>query len=221
MVEIYATQATREYKMFYFDTIYPYLNSERRDRINSFLHIEDALRTLAGEWLTRLVLSEKNHLNLFEIRFDYGKSGKPFFNSPLGLHFNISHAEDWAVCAVSAFPVGIDIEMVQPIDLSIARDCFTKKEFETMTSFADRTEQLDYFYTIWTIKESYLKAIGSGFSTSPDSFGADINNNQIQLTGQVDLEFCFRKYDFDKSYKLCACSLETQFSNNINIRIPE
>lgn len=221
MVEIYAARASRAYEMFYFDRIYPYINSRRREHINSYLHVEDALRSLAGEWLTRLALSEKLHLNMFEIMIDYGKNGKPYLNSHSGLHFNVSHSADWSVCAVSALPVGIDIEIVQPIDFSFAKDCFTENEFETMTGLADKTEQLDYFYTIWTIKESYLKAIGSGFSKAPDSFGAELNNHQILLNGDAERGYCFRQYNFDNGYRLCACSLETQFSNNIKIRIPE
>lgn len=221
MVEIYATKASREYEKFYFERVYPYLNFERRERINAFLHVEDALRSLAGEWLTRLVLSEKLHLNLFEIMIDYGKYGKPFINASSGLHFNISHSGDWAVCAVSKFPVGIDIELIQPIDLSIAKNCFTEKEFETMIGFTDKTEQYSYFYKIWTIKESYLKTIGLGFSKSPNSFGTEINNNQISLTSEVESGYCFRQYNFDIGYSLCACSLETQFSNRVQICIPE
>jgi len=221
MVEIYAAQATREYEMFYFDRMYPYINSERREHINSSFHIEDALRSLAGEWLARLVLSEKLHLNLFEIMIDYSKNGKPIYNSPSGLHINISHSGDWSVCAVSALPVGIDIEMMQPIDLSVAKDCFTENEFENLCRFADENQQLDYFYTIWTIKESYLKAIGSGLSKAPDSFGVELNDKQIRVIGDVEKGYSFNQYNLDNGYKLCACSLESQFNNNIKICIPE
>ncbi|MEI7662024.1 MAG: 4'-phosphopantetheinyl transferase superfamily protein [Bacteroidota bacterium] len=222
MVETYATPAGRMYEMFYFDRMYPYLNSERREHINSFLHAEDAIRSLAGDWLARIVLSEKLHLNFSEILIDHDENGKPFYNASSGIHFNISHSGDWSVCAVSELPVGIDIEMVQPIDLSIARDCLTENEFETMTDFTVRKEQLDYFYTIWTIKESYLKAVGSGFSKAPYSFGTELNNHQIRLNGDVERGYCFRQYNFDNDgYRLCACSLETQFSNKIKIRIPE
>ncbi len=221
MVEIFAAPASTEFETFYFERMYPILNLQRREHINSFLHIEDALRSLAGEWLTRLVLSEKLHLNMFEIGIDYGENGKPFYNCPSGLHFNISHSAGWSVCAVSRLPVGIDIEMIQPIDLSIAKECFTENEFMTMTSFADRSVQINYFYTIWTIKESYLKATGSGFSRAPDSFGTEIHNNHIFLTGDVESGYSFRPYDFDNVYKLCACGLETQFSTIIKIRIPE
>ncbi|MCX6258161.1 MAG: 4'-phosphopantetheinyl transferase superfamily protein [Bacteroidia bacterium] len=221
MVELYAAWASKAYEVFYFDKVYPFLNTQRRNRIDSFLHVEDALRSLAGDWLTRLVLSEKLHVNISEILIEHDKNGKPFNNPPSGFHFNISHSGDWTVCSISALPVGIDIEKVQPIDLGIAKDCFTENEFETMTSYTDRTLQLNYFYDIWTIKESYLKAIGSGLTKNANSFGAKINRNQILLTGDVEKGYCFRQYDFDISYKLCACSLETQFSNNINIRIPE
>ena len=221
MVELYAAQATKAYEMFYFDKVYPFLNTQRRNRIDSFLHVEDALRSLAGEWLTRLVLSEKLHVNFSEIQIEHDKNRKPFYNSSSGIHFNISHSGDWSVCAVSTLQVGIDIEMVQPVDLSIARDCFTENEFETMTNFTDRNDQLNYFYDIWTIKESYLKATGSGFCKAPDSFGTELNNHQILLNGDVERGYSFRQYDFEYSYKICACSLETQFSNNIKIRIPE
>lgn len=221
MVEVYAARASKAYEVFYFDKVYPFLNTRRKNRIDSFLHVEDALRSIAGEWLTRLVLSEKLQVNFSEILIENDKNEKPFYSSASGIHFNISHSGDWSVCAVSAFPVGIDIEIVQPIDLSIVKDCFTENEFETMTGFADKTEQLDYFYTIWTIKESYLKAIGSGFSKSPDSFGAELNNHQVLLNGDAERGYCFRQYNFDNGYRLCVCSLETQFSNNIKIRIPE
>lgn len=221
MVEIYAAPASREYEMFYFDRIFPYLNSERKKYINSFLHVEDTLRSLAGEWLTRFVLTGKLHLNLFEIKIDYGKNGKPYFNSASGLHFNISHSEDWSVCAVSALPVGIDIEMKKNIDINFAKDYFTEIEFETMKSFTDKSEQLDYFYTIWTVKESYLKTLGSGFSIAPDSFEADIKNSQILLTGDVERGYAFKLFDFDTCYRLCVCSLETQFIDNIKICKPK
>jgi len=221
MVEIYAAPASRANEMFYHERIYPYLNSQRRERIDSFLHVEDALRSLSGEWLTKLVLSEKLHLNLFDINFEYAKKGKPFYNTPSGLHFNISHSEDWAVCAFSAMSVGVDIEIIKPIDLSIAKDCFTQTEFETLSQLADESEKLNYFYNIWTIKESYLKAIGSGFSKAPDSFGAEIINNQILFSGDVEKGYFFKQYDFDNGYKLCACSLERQFCDDIKIRIPK
>ncbi len=221
MVEVYAARASKAYEEFYFDKVYPFLNTQRGNRIDSFLHVEDALRSLAGEWLTRLVLSEKLHMNFSEILIEQDKNGKPFYYAPSGIHFNISHSGDWSVCALSELPIGIDIEMVQPIDLSIAKDCFTENEFERMTGFADKNEQLDYFYTIWTIKESYLKAIGSGFSKAPDSFGAEIINDQILLTGDIEAGYCFRKYNFEHGYKLCVCSLEKRFSQQVKIYIPQ
>jgi phosphopantetheinyl transferase len=50
MAETYATPASRMYKMFYFERMYSYINSELREHINSFLHVEDAIRSLAGDW---------------------------------------------------------------------------------------------------------------------------------------------------------------------------
>lgn len=207
--------------MFYFNMVYPYLNTQRKNRIDSFLHVEDALRSLAGEWLTRLVLSEKLHVNFSEILIEHDKNGKPFYFPPSNIHFNVSHSGDWSVCALSSLPVGVDIEMVQPIDINIARVCFTENEYETMSGFVDISDQFNYFYDIWTIKESYLKATGSGFSKAPDSFGTEIINDQILLTGDFEPGYCFRQYNFEQGYKLSVCSLEKRFSQRVKICIPQ
>ena len=102
MVEIFAAPASREFETFYFERMYPFLNLQRREHINSFLYVEDALRSLAGEWLTKLILSEKLHLNMFEIGIDYSENGKPFYSSPL-VFILIFHIPQVGLCVL--YPV--------------------------------------------------------------------------------------------------------------------
>lgn len=50
----------------------------------------------------------------------------------------------------------MDIERNDIVDLDVAKQFFTKREFEKILE--DNTKLIRY----WTLKESYLKAIGYG-----------------------------------------------------------
>ncbi len=113
---------------------------------------EDALRTLCGRALVRHALKEWGVQNSPIVR---GEHGKPVLKSGEA-HFNLSHAKDMVVCAVSAFPVGVDVEPVLPRGFGrIANRAFFEEE-------RARAQTLDGFYEIWTKKESALKYLGVG-----------------------------------------------------------
>lgn len=56
-----------------------------------------------------------------DIAFKTGDYGKPLLYRPYNRHLNISHTDGFSVCIVSDMNVGIDIEKVEPIDLTIAK----------------------------------------------------------------------------------------------------
>lgn len=221
MVEVYATPALQKYSEFFFTMFFPYLDPKKKEEINSFRHIEDAIRCMAGEWLTRSIISEKLHKNLFEIKIKKDENGKPYIAASSGLHFNMSHSGEWAICAFSAMPVGIDTELMLTIDFEIAKDSFTKNEYTLLTSLPSENEKHDFFYNIWTLKESYLKAVGIGLSKRPNSFEIEMNGNQIHIKGDEADGYNFRQYCHDHRYKISVCSREKLFNPKVFVRIPE
>ena len=44
-----------------------------------------------------------------------GENGKPYLHGYPEIHFNISHSGAYAVCALAGIPVGIDIQIRQPV----------------------------------------------------------------------------------------------------------
>lgn len=105
--------------------------------------------------------------------FRHGRYGKPRLASDAaGIHFNLSHSLDSALLAVTCDgPIGVDLEVSRPIcdyGMIVVRN-FSDAERETMSSLGE-SERLATFYRIWTRKEAFLKATGSGLSRPLDSF---------------------------------------------------
>ena len=66
------------------------------------------------------------------------------------------------MCAVNKEGrVGIDIERMKPLNFAEFRSYMTTEEWNTMQEVSD---QLEYFYELWTVKESVIKGEGRGLS---------------------------------------------------------
>lgn len=123
------------------------------------------LRTVLGRYLTRPPQ---------EIQFGYTAYGKPYLPGAAGwdLKFNLSHAEDLAVCAISlTLDVGIDVaaERLIPDVLELATNHFSEAETAAVRA-ASPERRSAIFLAIWTRKEAYLKGIGTGLSTPLGAF---------------------------------------------------
>lgn len=83
------------------------------------------------------------------------------------LHFNLSHSHGLVLCAVSSIgPVGIDVETIDPerASLDIARRYFSDRETAIFAALPERDRPVA-FHRIWTLKEAYVKALGTGLRT--------------------------------------------------------
>ncbi len=117
--------------------------------------------------------SQVGKIRLLELLLDVGisreklatiqKSEKGKWYLPdSGIDFNIAHSHDFVVCAVTDNGmVGVDLEKYRLLDWNTFRDCFTRDEF---TSILGSRKPDQYFFNLWTKKESLLKAWGDGLS---------------------------------------------------------
>jgi len=104
-----------------------------------------------------------------EVRFSYGPHDKPLldhrYHEP-SLSFNVTHRREIALYAVtSRSAVGVDIEYVEPLpDLEgVASTFFSTREL-SLLHLLPESERLVAFFTCWTRKEAYLKALGEGLT---------------------------------------------------------
>ncbi|MCL2011125.1 MAG: 4'-phosphopantetheinyl transferase superfamily protein [Synergistaceae bacterium] len=138
-------------------------SEERLNALPRFLFRADAERTLAGEILARAALSSAAGVPPSAIRFGRGPRGKPRASVPPGVplpEFNVSHSGRFVACAVSPQPVGVDVESVSPPDDAVLRRVCSPGESRFVRGgFLPAPAA---FALIWTLKESYLKALGTG-----------------------------------------------------------
>lgn len=88
-----------------------------------------------------------------------GAEGKPRFPHHPHLHFNLSHSGALTLCALSARPVGVDLECIRPRREGLFRYALTDKEYD---QFAALGGDWPAFYTLWTRKEAWCKYTGLG-----------------------------------------------------------
>ncbi|MBP5427318.1 MAG: 4'-phosphopantetheinyl transferase superfamily protein [Clostridiales bacterium] len=129
------------------------------------------------------------------------KRGKPYVSNIRGCYFSISHTRNILVIAVDKLPIGVDIEKIRDVNFKIVNRFFSKediKKFETV----EQKERKDYFFKMWTQKESYVKCIGTGFSGMPFS-KFTINEDTLVCDKQCKYHFC--TYNVDGGYKMSVC----------------
>ncbi len=177
------------------------LSLERRQRMNSLKSETDRLRCLAAGLLLDTVFKKRAKTDI--VRDTYGK---PMLTG--GPCFNLSHAGDYAVLAVSETEIGVDIERWRRADTAaLARRFYHPGEQAVLAEAADPVER---FFTIWSLKESYVKALGRGFAVSPASFAVlPEGRDGASLLGGGDYHFK-RYFDFP-GYALAVCALEDAF----------
>jgi len=192
-----------------------YLSKENIERFHKFHFIKDSLRTLCGEIIVRAVISKQFDIKNDQIKIEKNFYGKPYIPN-LPIHFSISHAGDWVVCAFSTRNIGIDIEQIKDIQLDIAERFFSREEYNFLME-KEESERQESFYDLWTLKESYIKWIGSGLSTPLDSFYFTISDKGISVVNpnEVDIPY-FKQYSVD-GYKLSVCSTVSAFPDNMNL----
>ena len=77
--------------------------------------------------------------------------GKPLFRGLENRWFSLSHSGGLALCALSDFPVGVDIEIVRPRRSGLPRRLLSGNELAAFDgTWAD-------FYRVWTLTESWCK----------------------------------------------------------------
>ncbi|GEM_PF-4147174 len=150
------------------------LNDEEIVRYQQMRSDSASQQFLVSRVLLRTVLAQEMNCRPEKIVFDVTSTGKPFIKQPVmnPIRFNLSHSFGKIVLAVSPqHPIGIDIEYLhRKNDLyKLAERYFHAREYEQL-NLAKKSQKRQLFFSIWTLKEAFIKATGYGLAQSLNSF---------------------------------------------------
>ncbi|MES2826039.1 MAG: 4'-phosphopantetheinyl transferase superfamily protein [Pseudomonadota bacterium] len=121
--------------------------------------------------------------------FEKNDYGKPFISNSaltIPIRFNLSHADELIVMAVTLDQeVGVDVEYLPRAGkmLDIASSFFSPAEVQQLLSLP-LEKQMNRFYDLWTLKEAYIKACGMGLSIPLDHFSYSFSPQ-----GKITIDF--------------------------------
>lgn len=163
------------------------ISADERARAERYLADKDRHLSLIAHAQLRRILSRYADVAPQDWRFVKGEKGRPELASGQTgrpLRFNLSHTQGLLAVVVSlGFDCGIDVE---PLDRQVDIESLAKRQFAA-AECADvmalqGTERQRRFFEYWTLKESYIKAIGQGLATPLKAFC-------LQLGEPIRIEF--------------------------------
>lgn len=108
--------------------------------------------------------------------------GKPIAK---GKHFNISHSKGIVCLATSSKDVGVDLEVIRPVNKDL-------KDFVSSNDEKKLIHDDETFLMIWTNKESLLKCLGLGMKSSMD---------KVPSLPFDNIKFFDKKYFYSRTIK--------------------
>lgn len=146
------------------------LSELERSRAARFRFAADRIRSVVARASLRRLLANYLGLDPVNVSFAEGPHGKPFLaDERCTLSFNTAHSGGLVVHVVTERSVvGIDVERIRPEPLGAAMlgEFLTPAETNRLRRMP-LAEAHREAHRIWTHKEAYLKALGSGLSVNP------------------------------------------------------
>lgn len=129
-----------------------------QQKINRYRRWQDQHASLLSYLLLRKVLMLRGYHQDYLTQLRQETHGRPFIDNIID--FNISHSGEYVVCAIAShIRLGIDIELIRPIEVMDFKNYMTSYQWQDITQ---PTISCEKFFDYWTIKESVMKADGRG-----------------------------------------------------------
>jgi 4'-phosphopantetheinyl transferase len=157
--DVRALRATRTFEAW--------LSDDEIERYRRFRRAGDRERFLLARATLRHALSQYADVEPERWRFVTARGGRPELDAPfdaLGLRFNVSHTPGLVACLMSGtVSGGVDVEGLDrvPDVFKLAPIGCSSAEREELAGLPPAAAN-SRFYELWTLKEAYVKARGTG-----------------------------------------------------------
>jgi 4'-phosphopantetheinyl transferase len=192
------------------------VGAERRDKALAYRFAKDRALSLGVGLLLNLALRREAPELPIPDTFWHGDFGKPYLKGDGAPAFCLSHSGEYAVCAIGREEVGVDIEEIGLADAGVARRCFTRRELLRVMPDGASVDA-EEFCRLWTLKESFIKRIGTGLSLDPLRFEILVREPIGVRQDYDEQEYRCRLYEELPGYKIALCLTGGRFPEHVEI----
>ena len=174
------------------------LSQYRREKLARISNPQAYALSLGAERLLMAALQELGG-PMPPLEITCSEAGKPALQD--GPAFSLSHSGERVLCALSDEPVGADLQQLRPCNSALVRRFFTAEEGAWLEEQRERDLA---FSLLWSLKESYVKFLGSGIAgVHLDSFTVRILPDGL---AQIDGSSVKLWYAVCDGYVMALCS---------------
>lgn len=159
-----------------FSTFWGLLSPGEKERAAQFKFEHLRRRFVIAHGLQRTLAGRYTQRPPAHVHFDVNPYGKPHI-SDSDLRFNVSRTDRYFLFAF-AFQrqVGVDIERIRPINnmRSLMSTALSDMEQDQFLQLPEHL-RLRAFFSLWTRKEAFIKAVGTGLSFPLEDFSVSIS----------------------------------------------
>ncbi len=161
-------------------------------------------------------------------RFERSALGRPAIAADMpaearALQFNLANTQGLVVMAVGRLPeIGVDVERITAqVQLAVARRYFSAAEIAAMDALP-AIDRPRHFLRLWTLKEAYLKAVGTGIGGGLASMSFDFGAAGPGFQHEGDphaARWQFHEFTVDDRYLLALACLDRESSARVCVRL--
>ena len=175
------------------------LTDEERAQHQRFIPAGKKREFLVARWLSKTVLGELLDRKPTELEFTKNEWGCPSLKGEPKLRFNLTHTDGLVAMIVSdEFDVGCDTELLSraPKLLALGPNVFAPKELADLDALPI-DQRAHRAVTLWTLKESYIKARGMGLALALDGFAFRFDTEHTRLEVEARLNDDGAQWQFE------------------------
>ncbi|MEO5976052.1 MAG: 4'-phosphopantetheinyl transferase superfamily protein [Chryseolinea sp.] len=171
------------------------LPAEMQSRNARYTHWEDRASHLISKLLILWGLKRLNLEAVFDLHdIRYSRFGRPYLTKNIDL--SVSHSGSFVAIAIGrGLRTGIDIEKINTIIIDEFTEVFSASEREVINL---SHSPLERFFSLWTLKESVVKADGRGFSAPVKDVLVRDEFAELDQT-----KWYYYEPIIDKDYRMC------------------
>jgi len=169
----YLYKSIKDYNDNHYDSLMNKLPIIDQQKINLLTKTSDKHERILGRILLSQLLKNKYCLDYNKLNIKYNQYGKPYLDE---ISFNISHSHDYVIVAAADNNIGVDIEKIRKVNLSIMKVFCTDSEIKYIDNSNNKYLA---FWTIYTLKEAYFKMLGKDLSNMKEVEFRNIDDNII------------------------------------------